>query len=88
MSIKKNVLTIRGSDFRKYFATSFGVHHTKRFTFLDIGNEKTKLPDGKEANVSDCQLIMDFQALKALKDLLDFEFKEIEKKYGKIKEDD
>lgn len=87
MPIEKNTITIRSLDFRKYFATSFGVHNTKRTVLLDVGNEITTLPDGKKANVSDCQLIMDFISLKALTNLLNFELKEIEKEFGKIKED-
>jgi len=87
MVIEKNKITIRNSDFRKYFAAHFGTTHTKRTVHLDVGNEVTTLPDKKQANVSDCQLIMDFPSFKALVELLNYEFEQIEKEFGKIKED-
>jgi len=87
MVIEKNKLTIRSPDFRKYFATHFGTRHTKRTVHLDVGNETTILPDKKEANISDCQLIMDFYSFKALTELLNYELEQIEKEFRKIKED-
>lgn len=87
MVIEKNKITIRSQEFKKYFATHFGIGHAKRYVHLDIGNEITILPDKKQANVSDCQLIMDFPSFKALVELLNFEFEQLEKEYGKIKED-
>ena len=88
MTIKKDTITIRSPDFRKYYTTHYGTHHTKRTVHLDVGNESTTLPDGKKANISECQLIMDFYGFKALTGLLNFELKQLEKKYGIIKEED
>ena len=88
MTIKKGNITIRSHDFRKYYTTHYSTHHTKRTVHLDVGNENTILPDGKKANVSECQLMMDFYGLKALTELLNFELKQVEKKYGTIKEED
>ena len=87
MTIEKNTITIRSPDFRKYFVTQFGTGHTKRTVHLDVGNESTILPDKKKANISDCQLIMDFYSFKALIELLDYELKQIEKEFGKIREE-
>ena len=87
MVIEKNVITIRDKDFRKYYVTHFGTHHTKKTVHLDVGNESTILPDKNKANVSDCQLIMDFNSFKALIELLNYELEQIEKEFGKIKED-
>ena len=86
MVIEKNTLTIRSPDFKKYFVTHFGTRYTKRTVFLDMGNETTVLPDKKKANISDCQLIMDFYSFKALTELLNYELKQIEKEFGEIKE--
>jgi len=87
MVIKKGTITIRSPNFRKYFVTHFGTHHTKRTVHLDVGNDATVLPDKKKANISECQLIMDFYSLKALTELLNWELKQIEKEFGEIKED-
>ncbi len=87
MAIEKNTLTIRSPDFRKYFVAHFGTRHMKRTVFLDVGNETTILPDKRKANISDCQLIMDFYSFKALTELLNYELQQIEKEFGKIKED-
>lgn len=87
MAIEKNKLIIRTPNYRKYFATHFGINHARRTVHLDIGNESTTLPDGKNANVSECQLIMDFYSFKALTELLNFELENIEKEFGKIIED-
>ena len=87
MVIEKNTLTIRSPDFKKYFAAHFGTHHTKRTVFLDVGNQTTILPEKTTANISDCQLIMDLYSFKALTELLNYELQQIEKEFGKIKEE-
>ena len=84
MSIKEGALNIRGQDYKKYWATNFGVKHTRRTVLLEIGNERTVLPDGRVANISDCSIIMDFIAYKTLIGLLKYELDKIEEKYGEI----
>lgn len=88
MAIKEGELIIRGQDHKKYWATNFGIKHTKRTVLLDVGNERTIFPDGRIANVSDCSIIMDFFALKTLINLLKYELEQIEKEHGEINLED
>lgn len=64
----------------KYFATHFGIKITGNVARLDLGDEQTVLPDGRKANVSECQIIMNPDALKGLHDLIEHQIKEIKKK--------
>ena len=64
----------------KYFATHFGINVTGNVARLDLGDERTVLPDGRKANVSECQIIMDLSGLKVLHDLINHQLKEIKKK--------
>ena len=64
----------------KYFATHFGINVTGSVARLDLGDERTVLPDGRKANVSECQIIMNLDALKVLHDLVEDQLKKIKKK--------
>ena len=75
---------MRSPNFRQYFATSTGVSPTARNVRIDFGNEVTTLPPDNKANVSECQVIMDFYTFKAMYKLFGRTLKEIENTFGKI----
>lgn len=84
MAIKEDQITIRGNNHQKFYATTFGIKNTYRTVILEVGNERTFLPNGQEANVADCSITMDFIAFKTLYGLLGHQLKKIEDEFGEI----
>jgi len=80
----KQKITIRSPTFRQYFATTIGMSYTARNVRIDFGNETTLLTPEKEANVSECQIILDFFSFKSMVNLFRRQLKEIEDNFGKI----
>jgi len=84
MSKNKETMTIRSPTFSQYFATTTGISYTARNVRIDYGNEITMIAPGQNANVSECQIIMDYYSFKSTYQLFGRILKEIEDNFGKI----
>ena len=84
MAIKENQTTIRSQNYQKFWVTNFGIHHTVRTVSIDLGNERTILPNEESANVAECNLVMDFIAFKLFVNLLNYQLSKIEEEYGEV----
>jgi len=85
MAIEKGAKWIRSPNFRKYFATGFGLSHAGNTIRLDFSDEKVEFSKKDVANVSECQVIMDKKSFNVFFNLLEGYKKEIEKRRVKKK---
>ena len=84
MTITKEKLNVKSPNYRQYYASHIGIKVLPRTIRISFGNEEVFLPSGEIANVSECEIIMDYFALKAMINLLNDTLKNIEDEYGLI----
>jgi hypothetical protein len=70
MTIKKGAKWTRSLNFKKYFASSFGISHAGKYIRFDFGDEVVKLSERDSAYISECQIIMDEDGFEKFFNLL------------------